>query len=211
MYRAGTPARDAGCSVWFLQVPPALGRAAFTIWWGDSTKHYGASTLEGGDDADRQGHGADRHGRTHQPARCSRRPETLVAAGRRRARDRLPDAQEPRREDAPGHAGSASATATLLLCLPRGRRRPSVLPAPGQTATAASRCTRTRVTCLTLSRERHRLSCGKMRPAATSAGEARSSGTTATTSSRWSPASSSPTDRMTLTNTAAAAQGRASR
>ena len=85
------------------------------IWWGDSdavVRRVVARRRRR--DADRQGHGVDRHGRAHHASGGVSSGRKAVRAEGRRARDRLPDAQEPRR-DAPGHR--------VQLLRPRSRHR----------------------------------------------------------------------------------------
>ena len=100
---------------------PRSRAADFKIWWGDSDEDF-AARLDGGRrrHADRQGRRADRHGRAHHPPGGGPGRARAVREQGGHARDRLPDAEEPR--------GDASRHGVQLLRprprhrVPRGRR-----------------------------------------------------------------------------------------
>ena len=127
---------------------PRFKGADFKIWWGDSDESFGASSLEGGDVMP-IGKGVVLIGmgeRTTRQAVFQVADAALQAEGGD-ARDRLPDAEEPRR-DAPRHG------VHLLRPRPRAPRSArsstrSAATARGPTARAASRSTPTRATCST--------------------------------------------------------------
>ena len=82
---------------------PRFKHGGFHLWWGDSDENFGASSMEGGDVmAIGKGVVLIGHGRAHHPSgrHPGRRPP--VQAQSRHPCDRLPDAEEPRR-DAPRH------------------------------------------------------------------------------------------------------------
>ena len=99
---AGAPARDAAAARG-LQVPPALqGRRLHDLVGRLRRALRRVHDRRRRRHADRQGRGADRHGRAHHAPGGLPAGRAAVQAGRRDPRDRLPDAEEPRR-DAPGH------------------------------------------------------------------------------------------------------------
>ena len=119
---------------------PLFKGGDFKIWWGDSDEDFGASTLEGGDVMP-IGKGVVLIGmgeRTTRQAVLQVR-RAAVQAERRQARDRLPDAEEPRR-DAPRHRVQLLRPRRWSPCSARSSTR-SAATASGPTATAASRCT----------------------------------------------------------------------
>ena len=142
---AGAQARDAAAAGG-LQVPSALqGRRVHDLV--GRLRRVLRRLVHGGRrrHADRQGRGADRHGRAHHaPGRAPGRRAAVQAKGGH-ARDRLPDAEEPRRH--------ASRYGVQLLRprrrhrIPRSGRSDPLLQRAPRLPTARSRSIRTRDIC----------------------------------------------------------------
>ena len=189
---AGPPRRDAALQG-DLRVPPRLRRVEGVV--GRPRARLGARHDRGrGRDADRQRHGPGRDERAdvtpgHHPGRAG-----ALRAGSRRARGRRRDAQAARR-DAPRHGVHLRRPRRRHLLPGHRGRHPLVLPAPrGQRARdRGHRRGRPGVR-----RRRRRVawaspSSGRWRRVATSTRPSASSGTAATTPSRWSRGWCSPT------------------
>ena len=173
---------------------PRFKGGDFKIWWGDSDEDFGAATMEGGDVMP-IGKGVVLIGmgeRTTRQAVVQVARAALQAQGGD-AGDRLPDAEEPR--------GDASRHGVQLLrprpghAVPRGRRPDPLLqrlPPDGEGGIEV-RADKGHLLDVVQRSARAEASCASSRPAATPTRPSASSGTTATTSWRSSPAWSSPT------------------
>ena len=181
---------------------PMFAGGDFKIWWGDSDEDFAGASMEGGDVMP-IGKGVVLIGMgertTRQAVGQVARP--AVRAGAADAGDRLPDAEEPR-GDAPRH-GVHLLDRDACHGVPRGGRPDPLLQhlpdgdGGGIEVRPDDRplldVVKEALGLEGPARRRDRRQCLR-RPSA-------SSGTTATTSWRWSPAWSSAYDRNTHTNT----------